>query len=224
MSLTIIDRFRPAQRKIWQAASDEGRLHEKAQLELFDMEQMLPMARLSLLLLVLSGLFFVALNLVVYIWQTGHHSASLSWGLVLLWLAINLVAYVVVLPLHELIHALAFWFWGGRPYFGTKLPMALYCSAKDQVFPRNYYLVVGLAPLVVITLAGCIFTLLAPTLAPYALFALVGNASGAAGDLWVSRHLRQLPATVLIEDLETGYRAWEMTTFVEGVTTITPEV
>jgi hypothetical protein len=223
MSLTIIDRFRPTQRKVWQDAIDAGRLHEKERLELFDMEQMLPMVRLSMLMLVLSGLFFVALNLVVYIWRTGHHNANLSWGLALLWLGCNLVAYVVILPLHEMIHALAFWFWGGKPYFGTRLPMALYCSAKDQVFPRNYYVVIGLAPFVVITLAGCLLIVLAPAFSPYILFALIGNASGAAGDLWVISHLRRLPPTVLIEDLETGYRAWEITKAVEQVT-ITPEV
>ncbi len=46
---------------------------------------------------------------------------------------------------------------------------------------------------------------------PFVLFASAGNVSGAAGDLWAIRRLRALPASVLVEDLETGYRAWEVT-------------
>jgi hypothetical protein len=90
------------------------------------------------------------------------------------------------------------------------LPLALYCGAKNQLFCRDQYLVVGLAPLVVITLAGIVFTLLAPGAASYTLFATIGNVSGAAGDLMVAlRLLRQSPQ-VLIEDTETGYRSWEV--------------
>jgi Putative zincin peptidase len=208
--MTIIDRFHPERRKAWQAAADEGRLREIDKLELFDLEQILPMARFSVLLFVLSGLFFVALNLFVYIWRTGQHSGSLTWGQFFLWLGINIVAYIVILPVHEVLHGIAFALWGGKPYFGTKLPLALYCSARDQIFPRNYYLVIGLAPLIVITLAGIIFILLAPALSAYVLFATIGNVAGAAGDLWVVRRLRALPASAFIEDLETGYRAWEL--------------
>ena len=88
---------------------------------------------------------------------------------------------------------------------------ALYCGAKEQLFRRNQYLVVGLAPLVVITLAGIVFTLLAPVLASYTLFVTVGNVSGAAGDVWSAQRLARLPATALVEDTEAGYRAWELT-------------
>ena len=55
-------------------------------------------------------------------------------------------------------------------------------GAKGQLFQRNQYLVVGLAPLVVITLAGISFTLASPALASYTIFATAGNISGSAGD------------------------------------------
>ena len=118
--------------------------------------------------------------------------------------------HIVVLPLHEAIHGLAFAFWGGKPYFGTKLPFALYCGAKNQLFRRNQYLVVGLAPLVIITLAGVVFTLLLPGLAAYTLLGTVGNFAGGAGDVWVAWRILRQPAHILIEDTESGYRAWEI--------------
>jgi len=114
------------------------------------------------------------------------------------------------LPLHEGIHGLAFAFWGGKPFFGAKLPVALYCGAKNQLFRRNHYLMVGLAPLVVITLAGIVLTILVPGLAAYTLFGTIGNVSGAAGDVWGTRKILRQPKHVLVEDTETGYRVWEI--------------
>ena len=128
----------------------------------------------------------------------------------LLWIVINIIGYILILPIHELIHAAAFVLWGGKPYFGVRLPYALYCGAKNQLFHRNQYFVVGLAPLVVITLAGIIFILISPVLASYTLFALIGNFSGAVGDIWVVRKLLRRPRSILVEDTEAGYRAWEL--------------
>ena len=85
-------------------------------------------------------------------------------------------------------------------------------DAKDQLFHRNQYLVVGLAPLVVITPAGIIFTLASPALASHTVFATAGNISGAAGDLWSVRRLLRLPHSILVEDTEAGYRAWQLPT------------
>ncbi len=130
----------------------------------------------------------------------------------LLWLVISVVGYCLMLPLHEALHGAAFLLWGGKPYFGAKLPYALYCGAKDQLFRRNQYVVVGLAPLVVITLAGIVMTFVAPVTAAYTLAVTVGNVSGAAGDVWSIVRMLRRPATTLVEDTESGYRVWEVTT------------
>jgi signal transduction histidine kinase len=211
MPLTLIDRFHPRLRDDQQVAINAGHLRKLEEVELLEPGQLRPLALLSLLLLVIGGAFFVLLDVAAYSWQT-HTSVSIKggWGL-LLWFVINIVGYILILPIHELVHAAVFTLWGGKPYFGTKMPYALYCGAKLQLFRRNQYLVVGLAPLVVITLAGIIFTLVSPALASYTIFATVGNISGAAGDLWVSWRLLRLPHSVLVEDTEAGYRAWELT-------------
>ena len=194
-----------------QEAINNGHIRKLEEIELLEPEQLRPLALLSLLLLVIGAIFFGLLNYISYT-QQAHSTTSINGfkGL-LLWIGINIIGYILILPIHELIHAAAFVLWGGKPYFGAKLPYALYCGAKNQLFHRNQYFVVGLAPLIVITLAGMIFILISPVLAFYTLFALIGNFSGAAGDIWVVRKLLRRPRSILVEDTESGYRAWELT-------------
>src|SRR5712691_7586258 len=169
MALTLVDRFNPRLRDEQQAAINAGLLRKRDELELLEPGQLFPVMILSLVMLLLGGVFFVVLNVAAYITQTHSTGGQIGGGTVILWIGVNVVAYIAVLFLHEGIHALAFAFWGGKPYFGAKLPVALFCGAKNQVFRRNHYLVVGLAPLVVITLAAVVFTLLSPALALYTL-------------------------------------------------------
>lgn len=211
MPLTIVDRFHPRLRGELQAAIDAGNVGKVDEIALLEREQLLPLAVLSLQLLIAGGVFFGLLNDAAYFAYYRTLNLHLNGGSVLLWLLINIVGYCLVLLLHELLHGAVFILWGGRPYLGAKLPYALYCGAKDQLFRRNQYLVVGLAPLVIITLAGIIFTLLSPILASYTLFATIGNISGAAGDVWSVRRLLRQPSSALVEDTEAGYRAWVVT-------------
>jgi hypothetical protein len=211
LPLTLIDRFHPHLRDEQQEAINTGDIRKLEEIELLDPEQLRPLALLSLLLLVIGAIFFGFLNYAAYTLQTHSTPGFRGGGNLLLWIVINIIGYILILPIHELVHAAAFVLWGGKPYFGTKLPYALYCGAKNQLFHRNQYLVVGLAPLVVITLAGIIFTLISPALASYTIFATVGNVSGAAGDVWVVRKLLRRTRSILVEDTESGYRAWELT-------------
>ena len=210
MSLMLVDRFNPRRQRVQQAAIDAGKLHKREELALLEPEQLRPLALLSLLLLIVGTVFFVTLNLLAYFWQ--RHTLTLGTTFLggLLWFGINLLAYILILPIHEALHAVTFLLWGGRPYFGAKLPFALYCGAKEQLFRRDQYLVVGLAPLVVISLIGIVVTLFAPVLASYVLLATIGNASGAAGDFWTVVRLWRQPARVLVEDTAVGYIVWEI--------------
>jgi hypothetical protein len=210
LALLLVDRFHPRLCREQQVAIDAGMLHKCDELKLLEPQQLRPLALLSLLMLIAGTIFFAALNLVAYYWQMQAAPSGMTlWGVVL-WLGINVLGYIIILPIHEIVHALAFIFWGGRPYFGAKLPLALYCGAKNQLFRRNHYLVIGLAPLVMIGLASILVTLFSPALASYMFFATVGNFSGAAGDVLVAARLLRLSPNVLLEDIEAGYRAWKV--------------
>lgn len=210
MSLKYIDRFRPRTRHRVQAALEADHLRMRDELALLEPEQLHPLAVLSLRMLIIGSIFFLALNLLAYDWRIHTLSPRITlWG-VMLWLIINVLGYFIILPIHEVIHGFVFLFWGGKPYFGSRLPLALYCGARDQLFRRNQYLSVGLAPLLIITLAAIVITLYFPIFASYALFASIGNFAGAAGDVLVSQRLLRLPNSILVEDTDTGYRAWEI--------------
>jgi hypothetical protein len=210
MALQVIDRFRPQHRSQQQQAIAAGMLREREELALLAPQQIGRVALWSLIMLGIGAAFFIILNITMYVVQT-HKTAGTSGGAtLLLWLAINLLGSVLILLVHEGIHALFFLLWGGTPYFGAKLPFALYCSARGQLFPRNYYIAVGLAPFVIITVGAILLTVVAPALASYGIFAWISNFSGAAGDVFAVAWLLRQPSHVLIEDTETGCRAWEV--------------
>ena len=211
MALTLVDRFQPRLRSEQQAAIDAGHIRKVEELALLEQEQLLPLARLSLQLLLAGTVFFGLLNYVAFVLRYHTFNPGITGGGLLLWLVVSVIGYGVMLLLHEALHGAAFLLWGGRPYFGVKFPYALYCGARNQLFRRNQYLVVGLAPLVVITLAGIVVTLVAPRVAVFTLAVTVGNVSGAAGDVWSVARILRLPPTTLVEDTESGYRVWEIT-------------
>jgi hypothetical protein len=107
----------------------------------------------------------------------------------------------LVLVLHEIVHGFFFWiFTKTRPLFAFKGAYA-YAAAPDWYFPRSKYLVIGLAPLVVISLAGILMMPVFPLQWMWLLLvALVMNASGAVGDLAVCAWLLLKRNTLLIRD------------------------
>lgn len=202
--------WQPRRRRLAQQAIDEGRVHMAQAWDALAPERLRDLAALSLYLFLAGIALFVGLNLLFYRLKTGHAHSSLSWSLVLLAVGANVLSYLVVLVLHEGIHGLVFALMGGRPSFGARLPFALYCGAPNQLFTRNAYLAVGLAPLALISLGGIALMALAPTVAPFVQLGLIGNFSGAAGDLWAARILLRQPPRVLIQDTATGFEVYEL--------------
>jgi Putative zincin peptidase len=187
-----------------------GRLRQVDRVEVLAEEHLQALARRSLYLLLAGGAAFLALDLAA---RAGRHMgpplgngpAALR---VLALIGANLAAYAAILPLHEALHGAAILALGGRPRFGLKLPLAAYCTAPGQLFTRNGYLAVALAPLVVLSAAGAVATWLAPDLGACLIFGLAGNISGAVGDLTAIARLLHLPPSVLIADTATGYAAY----------------
>lgn len=108
---------------------------------------------------------------------------------------------VVMIVLHEAIHGIVFMLiTGGKVTYGFKGTHA-YAAAPGWFIPRNPYLLVTLAPLVVITLVGLLVVLWVPIgwVLPIALLVSM-NAAGAVGDLYMFFWLLSRPADVLIQD------------------------
>jgi hypothetical protein len=152
----------------------------------------------GLVVLVISGWLFTA----AVFWLRPEDAAaqmrfisvhSLIELIVLIFSILGLTAANLIL--HEAIHGIFFWiFTRSRPKFAFRGVYA-YAAAPGWFLSRNAYLITGLAPLVLISLAGLMVIWLVPASALLAVwFVLIMNASGAVGDLfttlWV---LRQNP-------------------------------
>ena len=118
---------------------------------------------------------------------------------------------VVIMILHEGVHGLVFLVLGGKPRFGAKLiggffPV-VYASAAGPFLSRNHYLLVGLAPFLVLTplllLTGILIR--DDGVALIALMAMAMNVAGSTGDLMVARKVRQLGGGTLFEDTADGF-------------------
>lgn len=151
----------------------------------------------GLLLFFAFGLAFLLLAVAVY--------PGIKFGIsnfpALLGILILLLGYAGVLALHELVHGLFFViFTRSRPHFGLK-QMYAYACAPDWYIPRNQFLVVGLAPFILITLGGFVLLPLASVnLATFMLFAMAVNASGAIGDLYTVVWILRFPSNAFVCD------------------------
>ncbi len=127
------------------------------------------------------------------------------WGIVTIFSIIDilglLLSIILMLIFHELIHGLFFWwFTHERPKFALKSGYA-FAAAPDWYLPKFQYAIVGLSPLVVISVICILLAAFLPTQAiPYLLLIAAFNAAGALGDMiivaWVSRQ----PRTILVRD------------------------
>ena len=120
-----------------------------------------------------------------------------------------LVAYVGTIVLHELVHGLFFKLFGGSPSYGAGfthgLPYACAASPGDRFLPHQMYQI-AVAPLVLVTAAAVATGMFVPELAAVAVVVVVGNVSGAIGDLWLMTQMRAFTsrAEVTFEDTGTG--------------------
>lgn len=117
----------------------------------------------------------------------------------------TLLLVVVILGLHEGIHAAAIRYFGGDVSAGLGvarfvLPYAYVTTS--QRLSRNQYVLVAFAPFVLITVIGVPLMIVLD--APLLILPLALNAGGAIGDLWMTGILLRYPAHVVVEDSATG--------------------
>jgi len=120
-----------------------------------------------------------------------------------------LVSLILAVALHELVHGLAMQFYGARPQYGVLwLALAFYATAPGQAFRRNQYLVVGLGPLVglsLLALLGMVVFAGTPWVGLLAVCATL-NAAGSIGDLWIVGIVVRYPPHAYVVDERDGMR------------------
>lgn len=158
------------------------------------------------LLFVFGGLFPILIELI----RPGYFSFSLSVssskiGDTLIFLAEALIITFLVMIVHEGFHGLFFWiFCGKRPVFGIKGYYA-FAGAPGWYFRRGQYAIIGIAPLIGITLLGLVGAAFLPPFWSMPIYLmLVFNASGAAGDIWVVAKLLGSPSNIWVLDKGDG--------------------
>jgi hypothetical protein len=129
-------------------------------------------------------------------------------GIILFILSL-LSSTAIAILMHELIHGAFFWIFSrSRPNFGIRTGYA-YAAAPGWFFPRWQYVAIGLAPLVLMSVAGMILVAVAPIIfLPFIVFGMIVNAGGAAGDMWIVYKVIRERGNLLIEDLGDGFNMY----------------
>ncbi len=111
-----------------------------------------------------------------------------------------------MLIIHELVHGLFYWLLSGkRPKFGFHGLFPYAAAPFGVYFPRNRFLTIGLAPLMLLTAIGLLLIAIAPIpLVPFLLFFVVFNAAGAAGDAIMALQLMSFSSDTVMEDNDAG--------------------
>lgn len=147
------------------------------------------------------GFFFTSL----YTLFTGRNDFNFDFtsGTIL----ISVVLFIGTMVLHELIHGVFISIYGGKPRYGAGIAhfiLPYFYTTTKTVFPRNQFIVISIAPLILISLVGIGLMAAFPSIAHWIFIPFVVNASGAVGDLWVTRNVLRYPKHVLLEDRKTG--------------------
>lgn len=122
------------------------------------------------------------------------------------------VSVVLMLLVHEAIHGFFFWvFTHSKPVFALR-PLYAYAAAPDWYIPARQYLIVALAPLLLIDIIGLLAMLAAPAGWVLILAFLVAlNTAGSIGDMYIVARLVRLSSGSLAKDAGDSVSFFEAT-------------
>jgi hypothetical protein len=143
---------------------------------------------------------FLIIGAVAALGGRSSYGVDFSVGTILLGAFVALIAVPVV---HEAVHGIVAMLFGARPSYGIG-PGFAYTTFREPV-PRNPYLAIGLAPLVVLTIASVMVAANWDAVAGWVIFFAIVNASGAIGDLWMSWRILRQPRSAIFYDLADGF-------------------
>lgn len=127
---------------------------------------------------------------------------STAEGIGAMWLRLTILfaGYLLYMVLHELTHGVCMKHYSGVPVkYGFTWSYAY--AGSEAYFDRRSYIVIALAPIVVLGIVLAVINVLVPESWFWVVYFIqIGNLSGAAGDLYVTARFRKHPETVLIQD------------------------
>ena len=154
---------------------------------------------MGLLALFAFGFLFTSL----YTLFTGKIDINYTSGTILSSVALVIGTFV----LHELIHGVFMSKYGGKPSYGAGIAhyiLPYFYATTKTIFTRNQFIVIAIAPLVVISLVAIGIMAAFPSIAHWMVIPFVLNGSGAVGDLWVTRNILRCPKHATVEDRKNG--------------------
>lgn len=179
----------------------------------FDVLETAHLARVQLAAFIpfaVAVVLFAAWHALLLTWRGPRPGGPLSEDWV--WLSIFL-SLLIVIVVHEALHGLVIALVGHRPRFGVLWRLgAFYATADGAYFPRDVFVAIALAPIVVITLVALIGQALLPDTLGYLLaWAAALNAGSSIGDLWMTAVVRRYPPDAIVQDLMTGINIFTRT-------------
>jgi hypothetical protein len=135
---------------------------------------------------------------ILYYWNSLTHQP-------VIYSLIFILLLIVVLVLHEFIHALFFYlFTGEKPVYGFKGVYG-YAGSPGWYIKKNYYLIVSLSPFFIISLIlTAVIVIFSPVYSSIIFILIITHAAGCIGDLWVSIKLLGKPESTYINDSGTS--------------------
>lgn len=160
---------------------------------------------------VLGLLSFVVFGLIFYGLAVGLGKLPSKFEFGLIEISSVLVGLVLTLVFHEFIHGLVMQLFDATPKYGILWKgLMLYATSPGYAFHRNTYVVVAMAPFVVISVLAVVGMWLLQGTSWVALLGLCGiiNASGAVGDMWITTIVLRYAATAYVMDERDGIRVF----------------
>lgn len=129
---------------------------------------------------------------------------SQGYGAYFLRFGVMLAAIIAYMVLHEMVHGITMKMCGTKKVkYGFT---GLYAYAgSDDYYDRKSYIIIALAPIVVLGTVLLLLNFLVPTQWFWVVYWIqISNVSGAAGDLYVTFRFLRLPADILVQDYGVG--------------------
>jgi len=121
------------------------------------------------------------------------------------------IAVVLTLVLHELTHGLFMRIFGARPKYGFLWKgMMFFATSPGYAYQRNNYVIIALAPFVLISLLVILGIWLLQGTLWVALFGICGviNASGSIGGMWITMIVVRYATQAYVMDERDGIRVF----------------